>query len=192
MPELGCPEGAPDDHGQPDVDAVGIAREIALRQLTVRARTRDELRRALTARHVPQQAAQEVIDRFEGVGLINDEAFARDWVSAQSRRFRGRRTLARELIAKGIERDLVDQAVSSISAEQEYQTAFALARRRLSSLAGLDRPIQYRRLAGLLARRGFSASVVSAVVRDALGVGYVDALADPEAEPTDEPAPDGV
>ena len=192
MPELGRPEGVSDDHGLPDADAVGFAREIALRQLTVRARTREELRRALTARHVPQQAAQEVIDRFEGVGLINDEVFARDWVSAQNRRFRGRRTLAQELTAKGIERDLVDQAVSSISAEQEYQTALTLARRRLSSLAGLDRAVQYRRLAGLLARRGFGAGVVSAVLRDALGGAHVDVLASPDAEPMDEPAPGGL
>lgn len=160
-----------------DADPVAVAREIALRQLTVRQRTRAELKAALARKNVPAEAADEVIDRFTEVGLLDDAAFARDWVAAGARRQRGRRVLAQELAQKGVAPELIDEALAGQEPGDDLEVALALARRKARSLAGLDRQVRYRRLCGVLQRRGFSGGVISEVVRQVLGEQDV---ADPE------------
>jgi regulatory protein len=145
-----------------------VAREIALRQLTVRARTRVELSRALARKHVPDDIAQAVLDRLEEVGLIDDAVFTRDWLAAGDRRQKSRRALLAELVEKGVDRDVIDAAVAELDGDRDYAVARGFAERKARSLAGLDPQVQYRRLAGALARRGFSASVVAQVTREVL------------------------
>lgn len=61
----------------PSADPLAVAREIALRQLTVRARSRAELAKALARSGVPDETGEQVLDRLAEVGLIDDTAFAR-------------------------------------------------------------------------------------------------------------------
>ncbi|MGC3993577.1 MAG: regulatory protein RecX [Propionicimonas sp.] len=145
-----------------------MAREIALRQLTVRARTRVELERALARKNVPAAATQEVLDRLTDVGLVDDAVFARDWLAAGERRHKSRRALLAELATKGVERDVVEAVVAELDGDNDYVVARGFAERKATSLRGLDPQVQYRRLAGALARRGFSASVVAQVSREVL------------------------
>ncbi len=152
----------------PDADPVAVAREIALRQLTVRARTEAELRAALARRNVPAEAVDEVVERFSGVGLLDDAAYARDWVAGGERRLKSRRSLAQELSAKGVDRETIEGALAGLDDEAELEVARALARRKAAATLGLDYSVRYRRLAGALARRGFSGSVVAMIVREAL------------------------
>ncbi len=151
-----------------DADPVAVAREIALRQLTVRQRTRAELAAALARRNVPTEAAGEVLDRFTEVGLLNDAAFARDWVAAGARRQRGRRVLAQELAQKGVAAELIDEALAARDPGDDAEAALALAQRKARSMAGLDRQVRYRRLSAALQRRGFGSGVIAAVVRQVL------------------------
>lgn len=152
----------------PNGDPVELAREIALRQLTVRARTRTELARALARKHVPDEAAETVLDRLEEVGLIDDAVFARDWLAAGGRRQKSRRVLLAELAGKGVDRDVIDEAATELEAERDYEVASGFAARKAAGLAGLEPGVRYRRLAAALARRGFPASVVAQVTREAL------------------------
>lgn len=161
----GAPE--PTDDG-PDSDPVAAAREIALRQLTVRARSRAELARVLARKHVPDDVAEVVLDRLVEVGLIDDAVFARDWLAAGERRQKSRRALLAELAEKGVDRDVIDEAVAELDSDRDYLVARGLAERKVRSLVGLEPQVQYRRLAGALARRGFAASVVAQVAREVL------------------------
>jgi len=151
-----------------DGDPVAVAREIALRQLTVRQRTRAELQAALARRNVPEEAACEVLDRFTEVGLLDDAAFARDWVAGGGRRLRGRRVLARELASKGVAPELIEDALAATDPQHDLEVALALARRRLRSMNGLDRQVRLRRLCAALERRGFPRGVIVDVVRQVL------------------------
>ena len=151
-----------------DVNPHAVAREIALRQLTVRARTRAELARALARKNVPEEVADSVLDRLTEVGLIDDAVFARDWLAAGGRRQKSRRVLLGELAEKGVDRELIDEAAGELEAERDYEVARGFAARKATALAGLEPAVRYRRLAGALARRGFPASVVAQVTREAL------------------------
>ncbi|MBB1252585.1 recombination regulator RecX [Streptomyces alkaliterrae] len=151
------------------VDPVERARAICLRLLTGTPRTRQQLAEALRKREVPQEAAEEVLSRLEAVGLIDDSAFAQAWVDSRhhSRGLAGR-ALARELRSKGVESEVVEEAVGRLDAEQEEQTARELVERRLPATRGLATEKRLRRLVGMLARKGYPQGLAVRVVREAL------------------------
>ena len=134
----------------------------------MRARSRAELARALARKHVPNDVADVVLDRLAEVGLIDDAEFARDWLAAGERRQKSRRALLAELGEKGVDRDVIEAAVADLDSDRDYLVARGFAERKARSLVGLDPQVQYRRLAGALARRGFGASVVAQVTREVL------------------------
>ncbi|MEW1656256.1 MULTISPECIES: recombination regulator RecX [unclassified Streptomyces] len=145
------------------------ARAICLRLLTGRPRTRRQLADALRERGIPEEAAEEVLARFEDVGLIDDAAFADAWVESRHHgRGLARRALARELRTKGVDSALIDQAVGRLDVEQEEATARELVDRKLRASRGLDRDKRLRRLAGMLARKGYPEGLALRVVRQAL------------------------
>lgn len=153
-----------------DADPESVARKILLDQLTGQARSRAELEKKLATKGVPSEVARRVLDRFEEVGLVDDAAFAQEWVrSRHESRGLARRALAVELRRKGISDDVARQALESVDADDELEAARDLAQRRASRLRGLDKMTATRRLAGHLARKGYGPHIVSAVVRDVVG-----------------------
>lgn len=152
-----------------DADSEAVARTIALRKLTGQARTRQELDRALAAKQVPAAVAEQVLDRLEDVGLVDDRRFAQDWVeSRQTRRGLSRAALRRELQAKGVVGEVIEEALQPVAYEDELAAARGLALKKLRAMTGLDRQVRYRRLAGALSRRGFSSGVVASVLAEVL------------------------
>ncbi|MFC6084631.1 regulatory protein RecX [Sphaerisporangium aureirubrum] len=146
-----------------------MARGICLRLLTLAPRTRVELARALRKRNVPDDVAEAVLNRYTEVGLIDDEAYAEAWVgSRHAGRGLARRALAAELRTRGVAEDTVRDAVDRLDPEQELETARRLVARRLPATEGLQPAARVRRLAGMLARKGYSGSVAYRVVREAL------------------------
>ncbi|MFJ7330830.1 recombination regulator RecX [Streptomyces cyaneofuscatus] len=156
------------DRGEPR-DPVEQARTICLRLLTGTPRTRKQLADALRKREIPDEAAEEVLARFEDVGLIDDAAFAGAWVESRHHgRGLARRALVRELRTKGVDSSVIDEAVGRLDADQEEETARELVARKLRSTRGLDRDKRLRRLAGMLARKGYGEGMALRVVRQAL------------------------
>jgi regulatory protein len=145
------------------------ARAICLRLLTGTPRTRRQLADALRKREIPDDAAEEVLSRFEEVGLIDDAAFADAWVESRHHsRGLARKALARELRTKGVDSEVVDAAVGQLDAEREAETARALVESKLRSTGGLAQDKRIRRLAGMLARKGYGEGMAVRVVRQAL------------------------
>jgi regulatory protein len=161
----------------PEADPESVARKILLDQLTGRARTRSDLAAKLAQRKVPDEIATRLLDRFEEVGLIDDAAFAREWVSQrQEGRGLARRALAQELRRKGIDDEVARDALGEVAEDDEVAAARMLVRRKLRSVRDLDHDKAVRRLIGMLARKGHSSGVAFRVVREELGAD----LADPE------------
>ncbi|OBF15709.1 recombination regulator RecX [Mycobacterium sp. ACS4331] len=143
------------------------ARALCLRLLTVRARTRAELQGQLAKRGYPDDVSAAVLDRLTDVGLVDDADFAEQWV--RSRRVnagKGKRALAAELRTKGVDDDVIDEALADIDAGAERQRAEELVRAKLrrERLAEDDDTKVMRRLVGMLARRGYSQGLAFDVV----------------------------
>jgi regulatory protein len=134
----------------PEADPESVARKILLDQLTGRARTRSELATKLAQRQVPDDVATRLLDRFEEVGLVDDAAFAREWVAQrQSGKGLARRALSQELRRKGIADEVVRETLEEVDPDEEVEAA--------------------RMLVGMLARKGHSSSVAFGVVKEELG-----------------------
>lgn len=149
--------------------AIEAAREVALRKLDAHACSRAELTSAIEGRGFSADLALQVVDRLEAVGLVDDQAYADALVRS---RFSGTgasgRALREVLVRKGLEPGIIERALSQISRDDEAERAAQLVARKRQSLAGVPRQSAYRRLCSMLARKGYSPSVASNAVRDAL------------------------
>ena len=150
-------------------DPHDVARQIVLRQLAMAPRSRAQLEQKLAQRDCPADVAAAVLDRMSEVGLVDDEAYALMLVrSRQAGRGLAKGALARELRTNGIDDALAQQALASISEADERDRARALVDKKLRAMHGLGIQVQTRRLAGMLARKGYSPSLTYAVIRDAI------------------------
>jgi regulatory protein len=153
----------------PGADQEAVARKILLDQLTGQARSRSELAGKLAAKGVPDDVADRLLSRFEEVGLVDDEAFARSWVqSRQAGKGLARRALAQELRRKGVDDEVARDALDEVDPDAEIEAARVLVRRKLRSVARVDHATAVRRLSGMLARKGYPAGVAFRVVREEL------------------------
>ncbi|GIF10355.1 regulatory protein [Actinoplanes teichomyceticus] len=144
------------------------AREICLRQLAVRPRTRAELAKALARKEISEEVIAEVLDRYDEVGIIDDAAFARAWVSSRHQgRGLARRALANELRQRGIDAEVASEALEAVDDESEAEAARALVDRKLRTARGTPEAV-FRRLVAMLARKGYPAGVAIRAVKDAL------------------------
>lgn len=161
--------------GSPADDPEGQAREICLRLLTGAPKTRAQLAEALRRKNVPDEASERVLDRLGEVGLVDDVAFATEWVqSRHAGRGLARRALRSELRQRGVADDIAARALETIGHADERAAARDLVQRRLPSTRRLRRATRFRRLLGMLARKGYSAELAADVVREALQAEEVD------------------
>jgi regulatory protein len=146
------------------------ARQVCLTLLTLAPRTRAQLAEALRKRDIPDEVAEEVLGRFQDVGLIDDAAFARSWVESRhhSRGLAGR-ALSAELRQRGVAPDEIRAAIDEqLSPDAEVGAARRLVERRIAGTRGLPAEQRTRRLAGMLARKGYPPGLAYRVIREAL------------------------
>jgi len=145
------------------------ARQIVLRQLTAAPRSRAQLEQALRKKDCPDEIAAAVLDRMEEVGLVDDTAYAGMLVrSQQAGRGLARRALAQELRRKGVDDETAQAALDEVDPHDEEDRARALVAKKMRSISGLTPLVQTRRLAGMLARKGYPSDVSMRIVREAV------------------------
>lgn len=154
----------------PAADAQAAWRAL-LRSLERRSFAIGDLRKKLLQKGHPPEAVAAAIERGIDTGLLNDAAFATQFVASRAARGRGPARLRRDLRLLGVAPSLVESALQAQWPEpaDSLELARDLARRRAKQLAGLPREVRVRRLVAFLARRGFSGSRVMALVREAVG-----------------------
>ncbi|MCU1536845.1 MAG: regulatory protein RecX [Humibacillus sp.] len=153
----------------PELEPEAAARATVLRQLTMAPRSRAQLERKLSERGCDEEVAARVLDRLTEVGLIDDEAYAQMLVRVRhTDKGLARRALSHELRRHGIDPELADAALVQVGAGDERVRAERLVEKRLRTLHGLAPEVQSRRLAGLLARKGYSSEIAYPVIRDAI------------------------
>jgi regulatory protein len=139
----------------------------ALRLLSVRSRSRSELRfRLIRAGYDPEEVDAAVAD-LEAVGLVDDERFAREVAESKRRRGMGRRAGVAALRQKGVDRELAEQVVGEVNPEDEAERAYLAARARLGRLGAVSPAVAYRRTMAYLIRRGYDPITAGTAVRRA-------------------------
>jgi len=170
----------------PARDPAEVARDICLQLLAARPRTRAELATALRRRGIAAEVAAEVLDRYDEVGLIDDAAFARAWVTSRHHgRGLARRALAGELRQRGVDGETVGAALTELDPATEATTARALVERKLRGMGRVAPDAAFRRLAGMLARKGYPAGLAFRIVKEALAARDAQSAEFAEAVDTD-------
>ena len=160
----------------------GTAKDRALGLLAVRWRSRDELRRRLLAAGFEPADVATALEDLERAGLVDDARFARELVRDQAgRRLAGDRAIRAALRQKGVALVVAEDALQEAGGD-DADRARELAESRVRRLTGLSPEVAYRRLFGLLVRRGYgpgvareaSRAVLASVLPDDAGLGPGD------------------
>jgi len=160
-----------------EADPLSVAKAIALRQLSMAARSRFQLEQKLATKGVTPEITKVCLDRLTEVGLIDDLAYAGMLVRSRCVTKKVSRSVLRmELRQKGIADQHIDEALGQINDEDEYKMASELVTKKLRSMNGLEPDVMKRRLFGFLARKGYHAGISSRIISEQLK--ELDFLAD--------------
>jgi len=136
--------------------------DAAYRYLSYRPRSEFELKVWLDRKGFGRQAIESTLSTLKAKGLLDDLAFARFWrESRESSSPRSRAALKSELSQKGIDPDVVAEALDGVD---EEAAAYRAARKKAARLATVDHDDFRTRLSAVLRRRGFSYEVTEHAV----------------------------
>ena len=145
-----------------EAEARRSAMDSALRLLSHRPRSEQELRDRLRRKDFQAGVIEATLRRLGELGYVDDEAFARFWAEArQASRPQSGRLLAAELRRRGVSPETAQDATQSISDEE---VAYGLAQRRLPALRTLAYRTFRERLGRYLMSRGFSYEVARGTI----------------------------
>jgi len=143
------------------------ARAVALNYVGYQARTVEEVRRKLREKGYGADITDDVVQRLADNGYLDDEAYAKAYVESRfSGSGHGPRRLSADLIKRGVDRGIVERAVSEAFDDDELRDA-ALQQGR-KRWAALERETDLRkrkkRVMDFLARRGFDYGLAREIV----------------------------
>jgi regulatory protein len=158
-------------------ERIGLEAEIegafrtALKALERRSFARADLSRRLRRKGHAPEAVDAALERVAAIRLLDDGAFALNYVETRSSRGRGPLRLTRDLLAMGVDRRLIDRALATHAADGVDRSALplSLATKRAAQLGDLPREVRRRRVLAYLARRGFAGHEVGEMVRKVVG-----------------------
>ena len=133
----------------------------AFRALGQRALSTHELRERLLRRTEQPEVAEAVLSRVSELGYLSDVQVAR---LEAARRGVGQHRVRQKLRARGLEPQLVEQALATRDQAAEEDDARALLDRRWSSFQRASDPL--RRAGAFLMRRGYPGGLVWRLLRE--------------------------
>lgn len=142
-------------------DSLGKCLDKAYRYLSYRPKSEKEMRDKLLEKY-EEKTVGEAIEKLKEYNFLNDKDFSRMWVEQRSVG-RGKRALAFELKRKGIDKDTIEEALSEMDTDKEFESALRLVRGK-EKYKNLDRNEVYKKIAPFLSRRGYSYDVIKKVL----------------------------
>jgi len=149
---------------QETANDLSAAKRIADRSLKFRPRSEKELRDKLTEKGIAAETIDTVIGLLIKQQLLDDKMFARGWVASRLRKPLGITRIRRELKQKGISDEIIAAETAASSAEEEWASAMALAKKRLALYGKIPKLKIKQRLYGYLVRRGFRFETVNRIL----------------------------
>jgi regulatory protein len=150
-----------------DAEVVKKAKGYALRLLKLRPRSRGELSSKMSGKGYGQAIIIDVLDALTQMGFIDDAAFAKAWLQYRLNRPMGFRRVERELIEKGITKDVIRGHWAEVKANyDELEVVRALAKKRVRQYNNIDPLKRKKRVMDYLARRGFQLDVIMKVIKE--------------------------
>jgi regulatory protein len=144
-------------------DDLEFAYQRAIRYIGFRMRSVSEVQQKLNQQDIDTVVIENVIERLQKSGLLNDLSFAQMWIENRNEfRPRSHRMLAIELKKKGIQSDIISQIIEETTSDEVL--AYTAAKKQARKYKHLEWQEFRRKLSSFLARRGFSYSTINPTV----------------------------
>lgn len=143
------------------------AKQSALDYLAHKARTEQEVRRKLRGIDVSVGVIERVLARLEELGYLDDEAYAHNYVRNRfSNKKYGPIRIRRELVERGVDRSVADEAVADLLGDRDVgEAAWVHAQKRWPRLSDEQDPRRRKqKMYRYLRRRGFSSDTIYTVL----------------------------
>ena len=146
-----------------------FALDRAVGYLAARACSTREIEQKLLRAGYRLSTVEMVIYKLQRENLLDDADFARQWVESRQHHKLGRSRIAQELRRKGISQEEAEDALSVIDDDDQLSGAVALAEKAAARIKpGEDMRKAASRIAGMLARRGYSWDIAKQAIAQAL------------------------
>lgn len=140
----------------------------ALNFLSYRQRSEKELYESLRRKGYEGFYIDNAMDYCRKQGYLNDRSFAESFIRDKLNLNKlGTERIRYELMTKGVSRDIIDE-VLVIDKDEQFDTALALAEKKVSSYKNDDYNKKYRKLGGFLQRKGYNFEIISKVLKKVL------------------------
>lgn len=136
--------------------------------LSYRQRSEKEIYSKLISKGYKEEYVLKAIEYCKERNYIDDKLFAENYIKDKTNLNKyGSIRIRYDLIAKGIDKDIIDE-VLDLDFDDEYIRAYELAAKRVKSYRNDDKNAIYRKLGGFLHRKGYSYDIVSKVLQKIL------------------------
>ena len=140
-------------------------KDAALRFLKIRPRSITELKEKLAAKGFSSPEIVTTVLELMASGLLDDRAFTKSWINYRLARPFGFRRIIQEHKAKGIDKEIIEQAVGEFEGSYNPEkAALGLGQRRWQRLTTIDPQKKKKRVLDFLIRRGFEEDVAMKVI----------------------------
>lgn len=150
--------------------AIEKATKAAMNRLNRRPMSRKQLQDKLLEKEHAPDIVQEVLDKAQAVGALDDDNYARTLARELTvHRAAGPAMLRVKLRAKGIERQVIDTIVREFEqSDVQLEQALKFGQKKMRGLKRYDAVTKKRRLWGALARRGYGRDAIEAAMNELL------------------------
>lgn len=143
---------------------VQAAREKAVKYLTIKDRSENEIIKKLKEAGFDTDAARAAADELKTIGYLDDSRYALKYLTERTRtKALSKKSLAYELKNKGIDSEIIEKALSEFEID-DYEVALREAKRKFGKYDISDEKTEQRAYRFLL-HRGFSHEISFKVIR---------------------------
>lgn len=133
----------------------------AYRYLSYRPRSEQEVFKKLLEKY-PETVVEKAMVKLKSLHYVDDQAFVNFWLEARGNS-RGPALLRSELLQKGVERSLIEEALGKNPDDKQVEDAILLVGSK-KRYHGLERQELYKKVAPFLARRGYSFGTIKKAI----------------------------
>jgi regulatory protein len=140
-------------------DEADKAYDLIIRFLGFRPRSQVEIEQHLRRKKYSPTAIQQTLERLQGEGYLDDEAFAQFWLENRERfKPRGRQALRFELKQKGLSHEIIETTLDDLD---ETESAWTAVTAKIQRWRRLDEQTFKQKVMGFLSRRGFNYEIAA-------------------------------
>ena len=143
---------------------------LSLKFLSYRQRSEKEVRDYLGRKRSQPDIVEQIITKLKEQKFLDDEEFARIWIESRNRsKPRSNRLLRLELKRKGIASEIVDRLTADGKRQStDLELAKKIVSKKINKLRNAEKQEIYKKLGGMLARRGFDWETIKRAIDEIL------------------------